>query len=338
MRRKAENDDVTLAHKVPAVRCSCSFVLGFATVPQVGNAAPFVAAETVREQAVTQQGSLVITKRTATEIAGEYGLAGSLVSFSMRHDQAANKVAGFVEVNGIRFDLERDLKVEKVRYTVNNQALNVEAKQTLVTLATEYDRSIGLFRARQNGVEYLLGRVIAYFSEAPVGYVIPANEVTKTPMKTVDPSDPSTELTTFFDQRARLVVSCAAARASGDLVAAQACEVADQDGLSGIANCRPYNFTNYHDACQTNEPPAAAHGFIGVTQPTGPCSTNCLGGCGPGCVIGQPFTRDCADHDSCCRDHGGCTDPNDVSCGDEYSDAADDFLFAPCCGCSGCIR
>jgi hypothetical protein len=41
------------------------------------------------------------------------------------------------------------------------------------------------------------------------------------------------------------------------------------------------------------------------------------------------------DHDQCGREHGGSTDPNDGSCGDEYWEADDDFLWSRNDLCNG---
>lgn len=55
----------------------------------------------------------------------------------------------------------------------------------------------------------------------------------------------------------------------------------------------------------------------------------CPGRCGPGCgrTGGGVYALDCAEHDRCCRVHGGCVNPLDQSCGDEWREAADDFIF-----------
>lgn len=66
---------------------------------------------------------------------------------------------------------------------------------------------------------------------------------------------------------------------------------------------------------------------------------DCLGRCGSGCgswfSLASAWTKDCLDHDQCGRQLGGSTNPFDSNCGDEYSDAADDYLFGVIRGCSG---
>lgn len=68
-------------------------------------------------------------------------------------------------------------------------------------------------------------------------------------------------------------------------------------------------------------------------------SSNCLGRCGAGCSeffsLGSAWTKDCLDHDRCGRVLGGSTNPLDRNCGDEYEEAADDFLFGLIRGCRG---
>ncbi len=65
----------------------------------------------------------------------------------------------------------------------------------------------------------------------------------------------------------------------------------------------------------------------------------CLGRCGSGCpgifTIASAWTKDCLDHDQCGRVLGGSTNPVDRNCGDEFREAADDYLFGVIRGCRG---
>ncbi|WP_271766363.1 hypothetical protein [Aquimarina algiphila] len=65
----------------------------------------------------------------------------------------------------------------------------------------------------------------------------------------------------------------------------------------------------------------------------------CIGRCGSGCpgtfTIASAWTKDCLDHDRCGRVNGGSTNPFDRECGDEYFEAADDYLFGVIRGCRG---
>ncbi len=65
----------------------------------------------------------------------------------------------------------------------------------------------------------------------------------------------------------------------------------------------------------------------------------CIGRCGSGCgsffTVASAWTKDCLDHDRCGRVNGSSTDPFDSECGDEYREAADDYLFGVIRGCRG---
>jgi len=64
----------------------------------------------------------------------------------------------------------------------------------------------------------------------------------------------------------------------------------------------------------------------------------CMGRCGAGCgnFLPDAYTKDCLDHDICISDQGGANDfANDANCGDEFNQAADDFIFGVLRGCRG---
>jgi hypothetical protein len=73
---------------------------------------------------------------------------------------------------------------------------------------------------------------------------------------------------------------------------------------------------------------------VGVNWPN---SYGCMGRCGADCGWGAPssWTKDCLDHDACSYRNnasGGSSDPN---CGDEFDEAADDWLGGVWWGCNG---
>lgn len=98
---------------------------------------------------------------------------------------------------------------------------------------------------------------------------------------------------------------------------------ADDNDTSSVA-CDPQtNDQLWHDADD--------HNFCRQSAVVG-CSfeEQCLGRCGPGCGLtagAGVYALDCTEHDQCCRIHGGCVNPFDASCGDEWQEAADDFIF-----------
>ncbi len=52
----------------------------------------------------------------------------------------------------------------------------------------------------------------------------------------------------------------------------------------------------------------------------------CMGRCGGGCGRNYDWTLDCLDHDACSRYYYSTTGIIDHNCGDEYSDAVDDYV------------
>ena len=69
-----------------------------------------------------------------------------------------------------------------------------------------------------------------------------------------------------------------------------------------------------------------------------PNNYGCMGRCGADCGswwVASSWTKDCLDHDVCSYKNnasGGSSDPN---CGDEYNEAADDWLWGVWAGCGG---
>jgi hypothetical protein len=73
---------------------------------------------------------------------------------------------------------------------------------------------------------------------------------------------------------------------------------------------------------------------VGTNWPNG---YGCMGRCGSDCGWGAPsaWTKDCMDHDACSyrnKASGGASDPN---CGDEFNEAADDWIGGVWRGCRG---
>lgn len=64
----------------------------------------------------------------------------------------------------------------------------------------------------------------------------------------------------------------------------------------------------------------------------------CIGRCGAKCGqwwIPSAWTKDCLDHDQCSLKNNSTTGPLDRNCGDEYTEAADDYIFGVIRGCRG---
>ena len=125
-------------------------------------------------------------------------------------------------------------------------------------------------------------------------------------------------LTSGVAARAETFLECQAGQVSDDDFEAVACAVQFNDQLWHDAE-------EIHDFCRESATVTGCH-----------LGTQCVGRCGPGCglLIGAGTYRlDCAEHDRCCRQHGNCFSPAATYCGDEWRDAADDFIFgARSCG------
>ncbi|MEL7001278.1 MAG: hypothetical protein AAFN93_00950 [Bacteroidota bacterium] len=63
----------------------------------------------------------------------------------------------------------------------------------------------------------------------------------------------------------------------------------------------------------------------------------CMGRCGGDCGWGAPsaWTKDCMDHDQCSNINFSSGGSGDSNCGDEFNEAADDWLFGVIRGCRG---
>lgn len=64
----------------------------------------------------------------------------------------------------------------------------------------------------------------------------------------------------------------------------------------------------------------------------------CMGRCGSGCGrwgIPSAWTKDCMDHDQCSNVNNASGGSSDRNCGDEFNEAADDYVFGVIRGCRG---
>lgn len=116
------------------------------------------------------------------------------------------------------------------------------------------------------------------------------------------------------------------------------------------------NTTSYLSACNYQSVSNVCHDADGSSGHCFECETltigcnsgsSCVGRCGPGCnpsscpasggLDGEgTYTFDCAEHDRCCGQHGGCLSGlAAVHCGDEYGEAYDDTIYGNC-SCTGC--
>jgi hypothetical protein len=66
----------------------------------------------------------------------------------------------------------------------------------------------------------------------------------------------------------------------------------------------------------------------------------CMGRCGVDCGWGAPsaWTQDCLDHDACSYQKQSKSKRHDLDCGDEFDQAADDWIAGTLVGCDGVRR
>ena len=248
-------------------------------------------------------GALQLTNRTADAFEGAFGYAGSLVSFSSRLE-TPTLARMTLEVNGVFLEASYDAETETLRWDGHNGALTLEAKEALVALSHQLDRLLGKDAKVEMPLhEMLVYRRVLFWAEAPVGLALPARVITKPNVRVGEKPLP------------------------GENPQAVACQAGNEDGVLHFSTCGAASRWLVHDA--------TTHCITGESIQAGIGTPECMGRCGPGCwppLCGwSSYTYDCGDHDRCCRVHGGCTNPWDASCSDEYWEADDDFLARPRC-------
>jgi len=230
---------------------------------------------------------LIIETQTAEEIAGSFVHGSSLVSFVSRR-AGPDRVVLRVDANALTFDASVDVSGKVARMDGHNGIMLAEDRAALAALF-ESLRPLGAGSVDARAHEVFLYRWIAYWAEAPVGTTLAAREV-RPPRVSFESSRPG---------------------------GVNACQVADDNGIRYF-NCNRSPQVECHDA---------GHCFTCASRAAGRNSNDCAGECGPGCNGLNIYTWDCLDHDYCCRIHGGCWNPWDGECGDEWWDADDDFIW-----------
>lgn len=102
------------------------------------------------------------------------------------------------------------------------------------------------------------------------------------------------------------------------------------DGVSCVKRGRTYTLQYDGSAGNTNVSRKAGYNGGG--------SYGCMGRCGVGCGrswIPSSWTLDCFEHDECSLRYGASGGSSDRNCGDEFNEAADDWVFGVIRGCFG---
>lgn len=284
-------------------------LVAFVTLPSIGLSGELPAGDLwLREH----PGSLV----------GEFHHDSSSVAFSaVTGEEGELELA--VDVNGMAVDAAYFPDRATVVLDGHDGMVFPDDRQVLQALALRLEAEWRPYSAELPVERHFAFRLILLLSEAPAGYVLERRSYERPPMS--------------FDSTPREHRGTPRGGGAGGPIQDACVDVADDDGITYYAgSCDIFVDVAYHDACP-------AHGFEGIPEEMG-CAlfVDCMARCGAGCGFFNgtgAYTWDCGDHDSCCGIHGGCIDPWDEWCGDEYDDAADDFLWgaANCYDCAAYV-
>jgi hypothetical protein len=234
--------------------------------------------------------ALIISNRTTELIEGSFGNKGSLISFS-GWLEGGQRARVSLKVNDVVLEATYDAGTGTLYLGGHDAALTVEDKEALVAFSHVLEQSLGTASGLH---ERLLYARVLHWAEAPVGLPLTARTLRVPPVRQGEKGSTTKDLL-------------------------ESCQRSDQDGFLLFPSCSTGNRLLSHDA--------TTHCFLAEAVRSGPGSDDCLGRCGPGCGCGwNRYTYDCGDHDRCCRVHGSCLNPRDASCGDEWWEAADDFV------------
>lgn len=225
----------------------------------------------------------------ADPIIGQFTHDGLVVSYAASLEAPA-RASVRVEVGGLVLETWADFDRQVAGSDGHGGVMTAADRRAIAALFQELQPLLGGGPAGLAPHEGLLLRRLAYWSEAPVGTTFGAREY----------GPPA-----FGFGGIR------------PLESGRGCQYSDENGIRYF-NCNVSTQVECHDA---------NHCFTCALRAAGRNSSGCAGECGPGCNGLNIYTWDCLDHDYCCRFHGGCWNPWDGECGDEYWEADDDFLW-----------
>lgn len=332
----------------------------------------FIAFSSGFQPALSAQPSVVtdflkISSSEPLRTAGSYTRAGSTVLFSASDDALGRRTLR-VRVNKVVLDAAEDENAGTVWMDGHGQALFAEDRLALLDLtnalaiAWEDDIQLGQLPRHRD----LLFRHLLYWSEAPVGLPLRRLEAKLQPTVGIFNSDQDEPDGLVVDPRAAsstasctsFTSKCPVYRGNcvsgwrpdlmvckqGKCAKGKTCYRCDNT-LTYLSGC---DFKSVSDICHDAD--GSVHCFECESLQVG-CNKDkeCIGRCGPGCGPSSclakdgkdgegTYTKDCAEHDRCCREHGGCFSfGNATHCGDEYMEAYDDTVGGKCT-CTGCFK
>ncbi len=309
--------------------CSVLLALGAWSAPSVAAASP----DATAAEAPAQPGQMKVLPVTGDDVAGTLATASGALSFrtaSLAAGKAAaqgvspDRVTVRLEVNGAVIDHDLDYVAGTMtvrtaeRVTIDEQdravlrSFQIELGRTLPTLAN------GQRVPKSHDV---LWRLAEMYSEVPLGRTFAPEWVVK--RSNAMPLAPQAG---GFDRETGVLLPGAPILNRQPIMAAAACN--EQSGgsftnLHAIVDVcdddRVFYRSSSHDYCPT-------HGYSSKSVAYGCGASSCPGRCGAGCGVGDglgAWYQDCLDHDICNRDH----DSQLGACGDEWTEAADDYAF-----------
>jgi len=274
--------------------------------------------------ALTLEGQLEFFDRKASpaDLAGWYANAGSIVQFRVESwngsarsafGAAPDKVVVQLHVNGAPIEHEFDYAAQTVKIDGHGVKLEADDVQVLRTFYPMIEKALYENETAQRDAssrdltlpraQDALQRLATMYSEAPVGAVLGQRTVTAPKESAAAP-----------EQRRSIVPGQAAVQAG--TLQGEACQADGGDGITNLSNpCSAERWRDaYHDA---------DHCYWSTYEAYGENQASCQGRCGAGCgwLGGRgAWTVDCHDHDMCETFH-------DANCGDEWDEAANDYLL-----------
>lgn len=276
------------------------------------------------EQAMPVAGSLEVLNLDQQAFTGLFARAGSMVYFE-GEKKAPTLFTVRLEVNGQPIEASWDFKEGVARLDGGDTALFLADRDALAALSYQLESEItkGLSGQKVD----LVYRLANMLSEAPLGFPIGSREIRRPETSGFEQAVPAL----FARDPEALEEGGISLKAS----TVKACQQDGDDGITYLGGaCSWLYYNSYHDAdahCYGNY-----QVYAGCNRGSGTWQ-DCLGRCGGGCGSGGKgtYSTDCKDHDRCCRYHGGCTNPWDGECGDEYWSADDDYAWGST-NCNGC--
>ena len=264
---------------------------------------------------------LQISTNTGDEVTGSFARGASIVEFES-HRTSAVSASVSILVNGKKVTASRDLKAGTATWSGAGAVMLPDDREVLLGLTTalnlEWLEPTRDQKGTLGGHRDMVLRMVMLLAEAPLGMPLDA-QVTPRPVERtlertpemigVEPAD----LPCVSD-----VIATTDAGSDERREAVIQCQAADDNGI-WYMTCD----TGYRAICHD----ATTHCWGCEWVHSGPASFECMGECGPGCWGLNIYSVDCGDHDQCGRVHGGSYDPWDANCGDEYSEASDDFIW-----------